>query len=188
MIATLTGQVAEKNDKHIILDVGGVGYKVSVLDSLQGKINIGDETNLRIHHHLSDNSEDLYGFSDQGNLSFFELLITVPSVGPRTAMGILEIAPPQVLRQAVSDGDATLLTKVSGVGKKTAERILVELKERIDAPEHTGTSGGIQQEAVEALVSIGYTKQQARQAVQKLPPEIQTVEEAVKTALQKQTK
>jgi Holliday junction DNA helicase RuvA len=98
-------------------------------------------------------------------------------------MGILEVAPPRVLEQAVAEENTILLTKVSGVGRKTAERILVELKEKIKAPAVASVAGGVQQETMEALVSIGYTTAQARSAVQGLPKGVETVEEAVKQVL-----
>ena len=157
MIARLVGKVVEKEEKTLIVDVGGVGYRVAVLLSYRGKVNAGDEISLRIHHHLSDDSENLYGFEQKEDLVFFQLLLTVPSVGPRTAMGILEVAPPRVLEQAVAEENTALLTKVSGVGRKTAERILVELKEKITAPVVAGVAGGVQQEAVEAILKVGGT-------------------------------
>lgn len=186
MIARLAGIVAEREGKALIIDVGGVGYRVAVLGSLREKIKRGTKVTLQIHHHVTDGAESLYGFERREDLRFFELLLTVPSVGPRTALSILEVAPPEVLAQAVTEEDTTLLTKVSGVGRKTAERILVELKEKITAPALAGVAGGVQQEAMEALTSIGFTASQARTAVQKLPKGVKTVEEAVKQILQAQ--
>jgi len=187
MIALIIGEVIEKEKNTLIVLAGGVGYRIAVLSALSGKVRAGEQTELKIHHHVADNNEALYGFTNKDGLAFFELLLTVPSVGPRTAMGILEVAPPKVLEQAVAEDDIAVLTKVSGVGRRTAERILVELKEKIKAPAVAGVAGGVQQEAMEALVSIGYTKVQARGAVQKLPKDVKTVEEAVKAVLQRQT-
>jgi holliday junction DNA helicase RuvA len=187
MIATLNGKVAEKDDKYIILDVHGVGYRVATLSLLRNKVQVGADLSLRIYHRVGSDAEELYGFEEKEGLDFFELLITVPSVGPRTAIGILEVAPPRVLEQAVAEENTDLLTKVSGVGRKTAERILVELKGKVEAPIVAGIAGGVQQDTIEALVSIGYTAGQARSVVQKLPKEIVTVEAAVKAALQQQS-
>ncbi len=183
MIALLTGTVVESNEKSLILDVGGIGYRIAVNTSLRDMAQQGRQLTLRIHHHISDDEESLYGFDTKETLEFFELLLTVPSVGPRTAMGVLEVAPPPILRQAVTEGDMELLTKVSGVGKRTAERIIVELREKITAPSGKGTPGTLQHEVIEALVSIGYNQTQARAAVRKLPKSVQTVQEAVKMAL-----
>jgi Holliday junction DNA helicase RuvA len=183
MIALITGEIVEKEEKSLVVMAGGVGYRVAVLPTLLGRALTSDQVTLRIHHHISDDNEALYGFESKDDLVCFELLLTVPSVGPRTAMAILEAAPPSVLEQAVAEEDIAVLTKVSGVGRKTAERILVELKEKIKAPLAPGVAGGVQQGAMEALVSIGYKTAQAREAVQRLPKDVKTVEEAVKAAL-----
>lgn len=187
MIARITGTIIEREEDSLIIDVGGVGYRVFVGSTAREKIKKGSEVSLRIYHHISDSNQSLYGFESGRELEYFELLLTVPSVGARIARHVLDAAPPRVLEQAVATDDITLLTKVSGVGKRTAERIIVELKEKIQPPKKiSGVSGAIQHETVEALVSIGFTQTQARGAVQKLPTSVSSVEEAVKAALQKQ--
>lgn len=186
MIAKLKGTVIEREEGSIVLDVSGVGYRVAVLPSLQQKARDGAELSLQIYHQVSSEAQALFGFEKSEDLKCFKLLLTVPSVGPRTAMSILEAAPPRVLAQAVAEGDIILLTKVSGVGRKTAERILIELKEKIEVSLASGAVGGVQQETIEALVSIGFTIQQAREAVSKLPKSVSTTEEAVRHVLQRQ--
>jgi holliday junction DNA helicase RuvA len=186
MIATLSGKIIEKEEKSVILEVHGIGYRVAILGRLKKIIKLGDQLTLRIYHNITGEAEDLYGFKSQEDQHYFELLLTVPSVGPRTAMSILEVAPPATLNQAVSENDTALLTKVSGVGRKTAERILVELKGKIEQRALTTVSGGVQQETISALISIGFTTSQAREAVGTLPRSIKTVEDAVRAALQKQ--
>jgi Holliday junction DNA helicase RuvA len=186
MIARLTGTVLEREAKSIVVEAGGVGYRVAVLPRLAAKITQGETVSLRTYHHVSAEAQQLYGFSEQEDLRYFELLLTVPSVGPRTAMGVLDVAPPRVLEQAVAEDDTGVLTKVSGVGRKTAERILVELKGKIAAPAAAGAAGGVQQETIDALLSLGFTARQARAAVQKLPGTVATVEEAVRSVLQQQ--
>jgi Holliday junction DNA helicase RuvA len=188
MIARLTGQVIEREARAVILDVHGVGYRVDVLKSLRETIKRGDQLSLRIYHQVSEDSETLYGFAKKEDLEFFELLLTVPSVGPRTALNILDIAPPPTLAQAVIENDTALLTKVSGVGRKTAERIIVELKGKIATRPAKGVPGSLQQEVISALTSIGYTATQAREVVSKLPPTVTTVEEAVRAVLQEKVK
>lgn len=183
MIARIAGKIVEREEKALIVDVGGVGYRVRVLSLTLRKVELGEMTVLKIYHHVGQDDEILFGFETREQLKYFELLLTVPSVGPKTAIGILEVAPPRVLEQAVAEHDVTLLTKVSGVGKKTAERILIELKGKIEKPERGGVSGTVQQEAMEALLSIGFTSSQAREALHKLPKSIKTVEEAVRAAL-----
>jgi len=186
MIAYLSGKLLEKEDLAVIVDVSGVGYRVAVLSSLKDKLVKGDEVVLQIHHQVSSDNEALYGFGSKQDLKYFQLLLTVPSVGPRTAMGILEAATPQILAQAVSANDTKVLTNVSGVGKKTAERILIELKGKVEMADASTPVGDMQHQAMEALVSIGFSKQQARDAVQNLSAEVGTVEEAVRAVLQDQ--
>ncbi len=188
MIVRLTGQVIEREERALVLDVHGVGYRVAVLSTLHGKVKRGDSLTVRIYHHVADDNETLYGFATKEDLTFFELLLTVPSVGPRTAMNILQVAPPAVLTQAINEDDTTLLTKVSGVGRKTAERIILELKGKLAKLPVSGIVGTIQSEAIEALTSIGYTQNQARDLVQQLPKDITSVEEAVKAALKEKVK
>lgn len=184
MIARLTGKVLEKEEKAVIVDVGGVGYRVMVLERVRHKIKTGETVSFKIHHHVSEEAENLFGFEEKEYLSTFTLLLTVPSVGVRTAMGILEIASPKTLAQAVAEEDMALLTKVSGVGKKTAQRIMIELKEKLKAPKHKALAGKLQQEIMEALESLGYTAHAARAAVEHLPKTVKRVEEGVKLVLQ----
>jgi Holliday junction DNA helicase RuvA len=186
MIARLIGKVIEKEERSIVLNVNGVGYRVAILPSLRQKARDGMELSLQIYHHISSETQTLFGFEGVSDLECFKLLLTVPSVGPRTAMSILEAAAPRVLAQAVAEGDVVLLTKVSGVGRKTAERILIELKGKIETGAVSGVVGGVQQEAVEALTSLGFTALQAREAVANLPKNIKTVEDAVRHILQRQ--
>lgn len=188
VIARLTGKVIEREEKALVVETGGVGYRVAVLSATREKMNVGEKVELRIYHQTNQDAENLYGFETAEQLKYFELLLTVPSVGPKTALGILEIAPPRVLEQAVAGHDVTLLTKVSGVGRKTAERILVELKGKVKAKQAGGISGAMQQETIEALISIGFSPAHAREAVRRLPKEVTTVEEAVRAALKEKVR
>jgi Holliday junction DNA helicase RuvA len=188
MIARLTGKVLDKEAKALLLDVGGVGYRVFVVKEVREKSATNSPLTLFIYHHVSESEETLYGFFTQEHLDYFELLLKVPTVGPRTAMNILEVASPATLAQAVGSSDTTLLTKVSGVGKKTAQRIIVELKGKMPTLGVQGASGALQDEVMEALVSLGYSKAQARQAVGKLPAGIKSVEAALRWVLQAQGK
>jgi len=188
MIARLRGKIVEKEARSLIVDVQGVGYRVAVLETLSRQVTVGEEIDLMTHHHVAGDDESLFGFKDKEHLRFFNLLLFVPSVGVKTAMGILEIASPATLAQAVAEGDVKLLTKVSGVGKKTAQRILIELKGKIEAPERTQAAGLVQEEAIGALKSIGYTAADARIAVAALPAGVETVEEAVRLVLREKEK
>lgn len=190
MIAQLTGSIVQYEAKAVIIDVNGVGYRVMALSPLLNGTSVGQTLQVHIHHHMTGEMEALYGFGNQEDLRFFELLLTVPSVGPKTAMAILEVAPPTTLARAVATGDVKLLTKISGVGRKTADRILVELKNKIkDLPAEltgmpiSGIVSDIQAETMSVLVNMGMTRGQAREVVQNLPVGVKSVEEAVKAAL-----
>lgn len=186
MIGSLTGTVREIWSDGLLLDVHGVGYRVGVPPSLLVDVKQGQTVSLLTHLHVRENDLALYGFATQEELDFFLMLLDVPGVGPKSAMSILAIAPVEVLVRAISSGEASLLTKVSGIGRKTAERIVVELKTRLER-EHPGLAGqGATPHAdvVEALVALGYTVRQAREAVRRLPKDVGSIEEGVKVALQ----
>ncbi|OGY37375.1 MAG: Holliday junction DNA helicase RuvA [Candidatus Andersenbacteria bacterium RIFCSPHIGHO2_12_FULL_45_11b] len=186
MIARLTGRVLEREEKAVILDVHGVGYRVFVVSVLREKLAVGQDTSFVIYDHKTESDEILFGFEQVRDREYFELLLRVPSIGPKTAMGILDVVSPHMLSQAVATGDVALLTSMPGVGKKTAERIIIELKGKLDALPSGSVFAlhrPVHQETVDALIAIGYTQVQARQVVEKLPKDIATVEEAVKAAL-----
>lgn len=185
MIARIQGTVIEHEEKALIIDVHGVGYRVIVTSAMRMKSALGSDITLTIYDHRTDSDAVLFGFENVREREYFELLLLVPSIGPKTAMGVLDAAPINVLSQAVLTGDMQLLTSLSGIGKRTAERIVVELKGKIG--EFTdGVSfavGPVHQDAVDALIAIGFTVVQAKQAVAKLPQDIASAEEAVKAVL-----
>lgn len=166
MIGYLRGKVIEHDLKSVILDVSGVGYKIytntAFLDSKTSEI-------LEFWTYLAvrENALDLYGFVTKEELGFFELLITVSGIGPKSAMGILSVATVGNLRSAISSGDTSHLTKVSGVGKKNAEKIVVELKDKLTGFEGGGTVSG-DVDVIEALKSLGYGEREAREALKKV--------------------
>ena len=181
MIGYLKGILAHQDLKSIILDVGGVGYKVhtntAFLDSKKGAFS-----EFWTYLAVRENALDLYGFSTKEELHFFELLISVSGIGPKSAMGILSIASIQNLRHAISTGDTSHLTKVSGIGKKNAEKIVIELKDKLEGlsvdMSHT-VSGDV--DALEALKALGYGEREAREAMKKA--EGDTTEKKVRAAL-----
>lgn len=186
MIGALTGTVREVDGDGVLLDVGGVGYRLAVLPTLLAETKVGKTTTLVTYLHVRENDLALYGFAEKAELTLFHLLLAVPGVGPKSAMAILSIAPVEVLVRAISSGEAALLTKVSGVGRKTAERIVVELKTRLERehPSLLGQGGTPHADVIEALVALGYSLNQAREAVRNLPKDTQSVEGGVKAALQ----
>lgn len=186
MIGSLAGRVLEASPDTLLLDVGGVGYRVVVLPSLAMEATPGRELRALTHLHVREGELSLYGFAQRKELDFFKMLLGVPGVGPKSAMSVLAIASVDVLVRAISSGDSDLLTKVSGIGRKTSERIVVELKTRLERERPGLAEAGPTHHAdvVEALVGLGYTQSQAREIVRKLPADIGTIEEAVKAALQ----
>ncbi len=186
MISQLQGTVVEKNLRSIVLDVNGVGYKIFVTPETLEIVSKQKVEVVRVHTYLAvrENALDLYGFMDRENLEFFELLITISGIGPKTAMGILSSATVTTIKTAIHSGDSSHLTKVGGIGKKIAEKIILELKEKIPDFSEDGTNN-LQGEtdALEALTSLGYSEHEARVTLRKLPKDISNASERVKQAL-----
>lgn len=183
MIAQLTGTISQVRPLHVVLDVGGVGYLVAVRASKH--FTVGEMATLHTHLAVRENALDLYGFMLQDELMMFEELIKLPKIGPKSAMQILMQADVPLLIKAISEQDAGYLTKMSGIGKKTAEKIVTELKEvyadgavHMPGGEHTADT-----DIVDALVSLGYSQKDARDALLKLPEEITDTNERLKRAL-----
>ncbi|MDD5626920.1 MAG: Holliday junction branch migration protein RuvA [Patescibacteria group bacterium] len=184
MISYLHGKIKIKTDKFVILEVNNIGYKIfapqNVLESLNAE---GEEQELFIHHHVSEDREELYGFLNFQDLDFFELLMSVSGIGPKSALGVMAQADTQTLKTAIITEDKSIFTKVSGVGQKTAERIILELKTKIPADITLG--GGNQDlEALDALIHLGYSQKEAREALRQAPRGLILASERIKWALQ----
>lgn len=187
MIGSIRGKITLKTDKFILVETGGVGYKISVSpDTLSKTKKIGEEIMLWIHTHVREDILDLYGFLDREELEFFEMLINVSGIGPKGALGILGIASIETLRKAIGTGDISYLTKISGIGKKTAEKIIIELRDKMaDENKNGQSSTSLREEldALEALKSLGYSQNEARDALKKVTPDANTntkIREALK--------
>jgi Holliday junction DNA helicase RuvA len=174
VIARLTGVVAEKREDCAVLDVGGVGYRVFLsAGSLAALPPLGERSVLRIHTVVREDVFHLYGFADDEEESVFRALLGVSQVGPRAALNILSGIGPRDLALAVAQGDVARLTKVPGVGKKTAERLVVELKEKLAslargaAPARPALAPNLEQ-LEQALIGLGFKPQQAASAVEAL--------------------
>ena len=169
MIGKLTGTWGGATDGMGLIEVGGVGYAVRVpfytLTTLPGT-----HLSLFIHTSVREDALDLYGFATQEELSFFRQLTSVSGVGPKTALGVLNVSDIKSLKRSIASGDAAALTKVFGIGKKSAERIVVELRDKIGLEQKaagdtsTGLSAG-DGEVIEALMALGYRAQECRDAV-----------------------
>lgn len=182
MIASLRGKIILKQDDFIILDVAGVGYKVVCPSFILQGLKVEEEPHLFTHLHVSQERVALYGFLEYQELEFFEMLISISGIGPKAALGILALAPVKTLKAAIAEEKISLLTKVSGIGAKTAARIILELKSKLKGEKLGSIADGLE-EAIEALVSLGYSVSQAREALRKIPESVKTVEEKVREAL-----
>jgi Holliday junction DNA helicase RuvA len=189
MIATLSGVVSEKLPAIIVLDVSGVGYGLQVTAEDFGRLATGEKAKLYIHEHIREQAFDLFGFVQIDTKHMFEQLLGVKNVGPKVALAVLDIGTAPAVRGAIAAGDVKLLQSAKGVGKRAAEQIVVELRDKVgvaasDAAEGIVTRPGIntQDEAVEALISLGYSPQDATAALQKIPTDIST-EERIRLAL-----
>ena len=183
MIGSIRGKIILKTEKFLIVETGGVGYKISVSpDTLSKTKKTEEEIFLFIHTHIREDAFDLYGFLDKIELEFFEMLLGVSGIGPRSALAILGIASIETLRKAIGTGDTSYLTKISGIGRKTAEKIVIELRDKI-GEEKSGSSLQVELDALEALKSLGYSQAESRDALKKVATSIDTntkIREALK--------
>lgn len=175
MIAFLKGYIEEKTADAVLLDVQGVGYKVEVsAQTIEQLDSAGSEVKLLIYHHITENDQRLFGFFTKDEKGLFEQLITVKGVGPKLGLTILSGLPASNLIAAITGSDAVALSRVPGIGKKTAERIIVELKEKLKSMDSgAGSSSisaksGVFEEAIQALVALGFKPKEAEQAAMKV--------------------
>lgn len=182
MIAHLSGTILRKDNMSIVLDVSGVGYKVFTTGNTIQALT-GDTADLWIHNAIRETANDLYGFLSHEELLFFELLITISGIGPKTALGILNVATIETIRHAVLSENTSHLVKVSGIGKKNAEKIVLELRGKLGTEHSEFETGSDVGDAIEALTTLGYTQKEAREALKEVPKDIQTTSDRVKHAL-----
>jgi Holliday junction DNA helicase RuvA len=189
MIAHVSGTIAEKFAGSLIVDVSGVGYEVSVALGDYESATLGDETKYYTYHHVREQTEELFGFSSLAAKKLFELLITVQGVGPKAALAILSLGSAEEVRNAIANSDSVYITKASGVGKKTAERVVVDLADKVGLPTHYQQTASVQtelatnDEALEALMALGYSLADASKALENVDstlPTAQRVTEALK--------
>lgn len=180
MIGSLRGRVLEAGGSSLMLEVAGIGYLVRCAPSVLAKTKRGDDTFVYIHDHVREDSHELFGFLDAADLELFEQLLGISGVGPKVAMTILSVGSADTVRRAIMNGDLTTLTSVPGVGKKTAQKIVLELKGQLVEAETESTGD---REVTEALVSLGYSASQARDTVKLLSVELTDTSERVREAL-----
>ncbi len=184
MIASIRGTVQGMLRGSIVVDVNGVGYRIAVIADALTKVVDGSEVFLWTHLAVRENAHDLYGFGSKEELQFFELLLTVSGVGPKSALAIMNAADIETLQSAIQRNDAKSLSGAYGIGKKTAEKIVLELRDKLGAIEERrgGRTEGDGM-VVDALVGLGYSQKEAREAVRGLPPEARTAEERIREAI-----
>lgn len=182
MIAHIKGKVAEKFISSIVIDVGGVGYELQVVADDYNKVSLDEEVKFYTYHHIREQSQELYGFSSLKAKKIFELLITVQGVGPKAALAILSLGDIESVRNGIASSDSAYIGGASGVGKKTAERVVVDLSDKVGQATSL-TDGGrvasrkpINDEALEALISLGYSLNDAALALENVPTDLPTAE------------
>ncbi|MBU4331857.1 Holliday junction branch migration protein RuvA [Candidatus Parcubacteria bacterium] len=165
MISYLSGKIQSKDLKSLCVNVGGIGYRVYATLRILDKTVIGQEVELYTHLNVREDALELYGFENIEELELFTKLISVSGIGPKSALGVFTIAKAMEIKQAIANGDPALLTRVSGIGKKTADRIIVELRNKIGEIKISGQEYGnlapSDADAIDALIGLGYSRQQA---------------------------
>lgn len=191
MIAYLRGKLISRQPGIVIIDVQGIGYRVRISNHTLDRLpTVHEECTLQIYHHISDSDQQLFGFAAVEEQNLFELLITVKSIGPRLALALLSAMPPSQIVDAIVHQNAALIAQSPGIGKKSAERIVLELKDKLGdivSSEQSATSGGsLQNETISALEALGYARIQAQKAVRTVSEKennVDSVSDLLKKAL-----
>ena len=184
MIAQLTGTLARKDASGVVIVTGdGVGYGVSVpVSTLTGLPAVGEEATLYTYTHVREDALALFGFSSQAEQRLFTQLLSVSGIGPKVALAILSISNPDDIRAAISAGDAEFISSVPGIGKKTAERVIIGLQDKMEMVTASGEPRG-NEDVVEALVGLGYSRKEAGVAVMSAAKNGSEDDEILKIAL-----
>lgn len=181
MIAHVLGVVAEKFGSSVIVDVHDVGYEVQVPAGDFNEALLGEQVKFFTYHHIREQSQELFGFSSLATKKLFELLITVQGVGPKAALSILSVGTSEEVRNAIANSDSAYVAKASGVGKKIAERVVVDLSDKVGLAVTVAHSSGVVStpagdEALEALMALGYTLNDAMTALESIPKDLSTAD------------
>ncbi len=187
MISFLRGKILNKGQGYVIVEVNNVGYRVFVNSAMCADFDINQDVEVYTHQYVREDSLDLYGFKSLEDLEMFELLLSISGIGPKSALGVLAIASVADIKDSIARGDSALLTKVSGIGRKTAERVVLELREKIgataDGGKRTAESGNVSGDEIDALMALGYSMAQARDALRAVDAKIKDSGERIKAAL-----
>ena len=187
MIASIEGRILLRTADSVVVSLGGLGIKVFVPTDFLATVRPGDEIFLHTYLHVREQELTLYGFAGEQELTLFNLLLGVSGIGPKSALSILSAMPVDALHLAISQEQPGVLARVPGVGKKTAEKIVLELKDKIrvtsEIPPELAALGEADAEVIDALTALGYSIVEAQRAVQALPRDVTDVEERLRLAL-----
>ncbi len=191
MISYLKGRIRNKSNGSAIVEVNNIGYKIFITPPLYADIKAGQEFEFYIHQYVREDAINLYGFRILSELELFEMLISITGIGPKSALGIMSIAVAEDIKESIARGDSALLTKVSGIGRKTAERVVLELKDKVgklnigdsQLRSNLGSS-----DEIDALMALGYSLPQAREALKGVDAKVKDSSERIRQALKKMGK
>ena len=180
MIGSLRGTIIDISPVSALLEVQGIGYRIQAPSGTLAGLRMNEETQLFIHDHVREDAHDLYGFVSKEDLGLFERLINISGVGPKAGLSILSLGTAETVKRAIMNGDLATLTSVSGIGKKIAQKVILELKGQLVEDSDASPAD---REVSDALVSLGYSASQARDAIKSIPAEITDVSDRVREAL-----
>jgi len=186
MISFIDGKIKYKTERSVLVDVNGVGYEVFTAPLVLEKVKVGETIFLYTHLYVREDIMELFGFTTIDELNFFKDMISVSGIGPKSALSVLMLASVAELKKAIVHEDASLLTKVSGIGKKTAERLILEMKNKVDAldlADNKSALSGTDGQAIDALINLGYSAREAREALLQVDNNITSVQDRLKAAL-----
>ncbi len=183
MIRMLVGEVAAIHNDHLVVLIQGIGYKVATTPDILARHSEGDQITLHTHLAVRETALDLYGFPSLRSLALFELLLTVSGIGPKSALNVLSLSTEELLISAVREGNAGHLSKVSGIGKKTAEKIVLELKEKMVLIQGATAIISGEDDAIEGLRAMGYSLAEAREALKEVPRTVEGGSARIREAL-----
>ncbi len=187
MIYLLKGKIHSKDHKSVVININGIGFRVFCSERTLNELAKNDnEVEVFTYHYLRENAMELYGFLTAEERDFFEVLISISGIGPKGALNILSLATLDELKEAIQTGREEILTKVSGIGKKLAKKIIIELSSKIDTSLCSEDSSNEMNEdllVIEALVNMGYQARESRDALREIPKDVQGVGARVKEAL-----
>ncbi|HSE29225.1 MAG TPA: Holliday junction branch migration protein RuvA [Candidatus Saccharimonadales bacterium] len=184
MIAHVSGEIVEKTNNSLIIDVGGIGYEIQVASTDFESVKNGDRVKFYTHDHLRENAHELFGFSQLAAKRLFEMLISVSGVGPKMALAILSLGDIEATRSAIANADSSFVQRASGVGKRLAERITVDLRDKVGAPSMASATltASAGDDALDALLALGYGLQESSEALQGVDSSLD-VQSRIKIAL-----